>query len=279
MPPAGTAAFAPSANNYGPTGATQIAQIAIPQEMLASGVNTNDLNSVVWTVWNDIYTNTISITSNSAATTPNIITSSTSLMTQTTAGTNAAIWGAWNIQLSNTFTQHIGQTVTAATMSAITTDLTNVINQAAWGNWNLSIENMRNASAEQVRAVQERQRQAQEQQQRYQADQARVQVERSLAERRAEKLLQETLSAAQREELASKGFFTLKTIAASGEERIYRIKRGRSRNVEQVDANGNRIKYLCAHPIAQVPDADTMLAQKLMLETDEGEFLRIANHS
>ena len=106
-------------------------------------------------------------------------------------------------------------------------------------------------------------------------------AERSAADKRAEKLLQETLSLAQREELALNGFFTLTTIAKSGEERIYRIRRGRSRNVEQVDATGRRIKTLCAHPIAAVPDADTMLAQKLMLETPEmqEEFLRIANHS
>lgn len=33
----------------------------------------------------------------------------------------------------------------------------------------------------------------------------------------------------------------------------------------------------CAHPGELVPDADTMLAQKLMLEADEPAFLRVAN--
>lgn len=38
-------------------------------------------------------------------------------------------------------------------------------------------------------------------------------------------------------------------------------------------------KTYCAHPNDQCPDADTMLAQKLMLENDETSFLRIANPS
>jgi hypothetical protein len=276
MPPAGTAA------NYAPTGA--IARVEIPQEMLdLSAINTNDLNSVVWQVWNDIYTGTISITSNNAAITPqpNIITASTSYMPTTSGATPNEVWTAWNVQLTvavnSAITSHIGQPINAATTSS----LTNTINGEIWGAWNNQIQNLRNASAEQVRRVQEQQRQARERQDRYQADQTRVQVERSKAEKRAEKLLQELLSAEQRAELAAKGFFTLRTIAKSGEERIYRIRRGRSRNVEQVDAQGNRIKTLCAHPIEMVPDADTMLAQKLMLETPDmqEEFLRIANHS
>ena len=40
-----------------------------------------------------------------------------------------------------------------------------------------------------------------------------------------------------------------------------------------------KIKTLCAHPTVRVPDADNMLAQKLYLESNEEEFLRIANHS
>jgi hypothetical protein len=108
---------------------------------------------------------------------------------------------------------------------------------------------------------------------------SRIEQVSSLADKRAEKLLEEQLSAAQREELAAQGFFTLRTIAPTGEGRIYRIRRGRSRNVEQVDGTGRVIKTLCAHPQAMVPDADTMLAQKLMLEFGEEEFLLIANHS
>jgi len=114
---------------------------------------------------------------------------------------------------------------------------------------------------------------------RYHAERERAQLQRSLAEKRAEKLLQQSLNDRQREELSSKGFFTLRTVAENREERFYRIRRGRSRNIEQIDAGGRHLKTLCAHPAENVPDADTMLVQKLMLEAQEPEFLRIANHS
>ena len=274
MPPAGTALQVQ--NNYGPTGSVEIAQIAvpIPQDMILTGANANSANAVVWQVWNDIYTGTISVT-----TSPQLTNTAITTGTSMTNTINAQVWGAWNAQvqqvITSAATQHIGQPINATTSGSIV----NTVNAALWSAWNLSFTtdaNLRQATAEQVR---EANRRAEEQRQRYQQDQARVQLERSLAEKRAEKLLQETLSPQQREELAAKGFFTLRTIAKSGEERIYRIRRGRSRNVEQVDASGRRLKTLCAHPQAMVPDADTMLAQKLMLEAEEEEFLRIANHS
>jgi hypothetical protein len=268
MPGNGAAAraFTPSGSNYGPTGSVQIAQatIPIPQDMIVSGANTNSTNAIVWTVWNDIYTSTISVTSTPTQT----------LLTSTMPTiTSNAVWNAWNLQLNSVtqaLTSHIGQPITSATTASINTTI--------WTNWNSALTN-RHATAEQVAQAQRHAREQQARQAEQTRAQAVVQAERGLAEKRAEKLLQETLSAKQREELATKGFFTLETIAASGERRIYRIKRGRSANVEQVDVNGNRIKRLCIHPVAPVPDADTMVAQKLMLETGEEEFLRIANHS
>lgn len=60
----------------------------------------------------------------------------------------------------------------------------------------------------------------------------------------------------------------------------YRIDRGRSQNVRLVEeTTGKVVRTYCAHPVEAVPDPDTMLAQKLMLETDEAAFLRIANAS
>lgn len=71
------------------------------------------------------------------------------------------------------------------------------------------------------------------------------------------------------------------------EDRVYEAKlateqqadRGRHGNVDQVDDSGRRIKRLCVHPVEGVPDADTMLAQKLFLEGSEEELLRVANHN
>lgn len=48
-------------------------------------------------------------------------------------------------------------------------------------------------------------------------------------------------------------------------------------NIELLDDTGKPIERLCAHPALYCPDEDTMLAQKLAIETDEESFRRIAN--
>lgn len=103
--------------------------------------------------------------------------------------------------------------------------------------------------------------------------------ERQRARERAQLLLREALNPKQREQFSKEGFFDLESIRPDGERRIYRIRRGRSRNVQQITPEGRILKTLCAHPILAVPDEDTMLAQKLWLETQEDAFLRLANHS
>jgi len=60
--------------------------------------------------------------------------------------------------------------------------------------------------------------------------------------------------------------------------KLYRIHKGRSHNVTLIE-DGKRIKTLCAHPRPAVPNEDTMLAQILMLQTDEQAFLKMANAS
>jgi len=107
----------------------------------------------------------------------------------------------------------------------------------------------------------------------------RAEGERAAARERAEKLLRENLSPRQREELAAKGHFHLEVLSRDGSRRLYQIRRGRSANVKQVDDSGRVLKTLCCHPVEMVPDEDTMLAQKLFLESREEDFLRIANHS
>jgi hypothetical protein len=49
-------------------------------------------------------------------------------------------------------------------------------------------------------------------------------------------------------------------------------------NVEELDAKGNPKLKLCVHPV-NVPLADALVTQKLLLETDEQEFRRMANIS
>jgi hypothetical protein len=102
-----------------------------------------------------------------------------------------------------------------------------------------------------------------------------IEAVRRAASERAESLLTRCLTTAQRGELASVGWFMV--VASSG--RRYQIRRGRVRNVIEVDFAGKRLRTYCCHPADHVPDADTMLAQKLMLEMSEDEFLRLANVS
>jgi len=106
-------------------------------------------------------------------------------------------------------------------------------------------------------------------------------AEEAKAQERAEKLLQQSLDAKQQSDLKANGYFELDVISKNGDRRRYRIHRKWSASIHQVDpANGKRLKTLCIHPSVQVPVADSMLAQKLMLESGmEEELLRIANHS
>lgn len=96
---------------------------------------------------------------------------------------------------------------------------------------------------------------------------------RVAAEARAETLLIENLSLAQRLQYAETKAFVVEGRGG----RRFRIRNGRSGNVDVVGRDGRVLHRLCAHPRELVPNCDTMLAQKLMLEDDEATFLRVAN--
>jgi hypothetical protein len=92
------------------------------------------------------------------------------------------------------------------------------------------------------------------------------------AEVKAEELLLMCLSDAQREQYLKVGYIEINTDTAN-----YRIKKGWSKNIEKIAKDGKTECYYCIHPTIAVPEADNMLAQKLMLETDEANFLLKAN--
>jgi len=96
---------------------------------------------------------------------------------------------------------------------------------------------------------------------------------RRMKELRAKRLLKQHLNEEQRAMLNDKDHFYMR--AASGQ--LYRIRNGRSGNVDVMHDESRRQHSLCAHPNDYCPNYDTMLAQKLMLETNEEEFKRIAN--
>ena len=98
--------------------------------------------------------------------------------------------------------------------------------------------------------------------------------ERRRAHERSLTLLMQCLTPAQRAEFAASKAFVVR--GESGQ--LYRITYGDIANVEVLARSGTVLRQLCAGPV-EVPTPAVMLAQKLMLETQECEFLRIARGS
>lgn len=90
---------------------------------------------------------------------------------------------------------------------------------------------------------------------------------------RAEKLLLAYLTPEQRRQYREEGII----LVPGRIHPQYRIRKGRIANVEVLDQRGQVLHRLCAHPAPPVPDADTMLAQLLMLNHHEQEFVTLAN--
>jgi hypothetical protein len=95
----------------------------------------------------------------------------------------------------------------------------------------------------------------------------------STPEGRSLLLLREWLSLAQREQFARKGYFD---VVGSDSGRRYRIHAGTSVNVCEIDERGRLQDGLCFMPIGPLPIGDVMLAQKIALETCEGEVRAVA---
>jgi hypothetical protein len=181
-----------------------------------------------------------------------------------TSGT-AYVWPTWTVTATAT-TANVIWTQWLQLGSATTS------NTIAW---------VRPGTAQAIRQVspEEAQRQLRQAAQ-YNEERIRVEGEKQKARQRAEVLLREHLDERQKAVLAEKGYFELEVLSKNGERRKYRIHRQWSGNIQQVDDQGRRLKTLCIHPRIATPVEDSMLAQKLMLESGmEEELLRIANHS
>jgi len=94
------------------------------------------------------------------------------------------------------------------------------------------------------------------------------------ASERAEALLLAHLSAEQRRQYESARCF--RVVAASGTE--YWIFYGRTSNiVANLLCAGEAVQYCIQPANPALPIEDVLLAQKLLIESDERQFLRIAN--
>lgn len=89
----------------------------------------------------------------------------------------------------------------------------------------------------------------------------------------ARALLLAMLDQQQREQLQRDRFFE---VIAKHSKRRYRIRQGTHGNVKLLDDQGREVVSYCGQPPG-VPEDDAMLAQKLQIEHDEGEYLKRAN--
>lgn len=91
---------------------------------------------------------------------------------------------------------------------------------------------------------------------------------------RAEQLLRDHLSDKQREQYDTKGWFKVRGCHTGHR---YRIERGTSMNIYQLDRRGRQTARWCFGPKGIFTFGDAMLAQKIALETNENAALAVAN--
>lgn len=100
---------------------------------------------------------------------------------------------------------------------------------------------------------------------------------REVAKARARELLFEHLSPAQRETFDANGWFVVEGGKSKTQYRIRAVE-NMAANVDVLNSKGGRTHRLCAHArVGTVPLGDQLLAQKIMLELAEDDFLRTAN--
>lgn len=100
----------------------------------------------------------------------------------------------------------------------------------------------------------------------------------ALADNKAEALLMSLLSPEQRDHYRRLQCFEVLT-TRNGERRRYQIRQGIAGNIYRLDESGAAIESFCIHAAGDYPTADHMVAQMLMLQSNEEQFLRVANRT
>jgi hypothetical protein len=106
------------------------------------------------------------------------------------------------------------------------------------------------------------------------AGRAYLDERRSEAHERGMRLLKENLTPAQLQQYSRYGYFE---VVGGRTGKRYRIRHGRSMNIDQLDKNGRRVCGWCFFPEGNLVTGDVMLAQKVALELFESDALKIAN--
>jgi hypothetical protein len=94
------------------------------------------------------------------------------------------------------------------------------------------------------------------------------------AERRGVALLRSWLTPQQAEQWDARGDFE---VVGCNTGRRYRITRGTTMNIHELDANRRTVAQWCFAPEGKLVAGDVLLAQKIALETMEQQVLALAN--
>jgi hypothetical protein len=168
-----------------------------------------------------------------------------------TCAATQVVWNAWNSAYTTT-----GCCVTVSYGT----------NAQAWGAWNQNYQYVYvgNAPATTPAEQAEAQRIAKE-----------INERRRQAKEKATLLLMENLDSNQREQFQKAKTFI---VHSRDGQRRYQIEYGIAGNVKLLREDGKPVTKFCIHPEDySIPVEDVMLAQKLMIEAAEDEFIRIAN--
>lgn len=187
-------------------------------------------------------------------------------------------WSAWNYSRckNSTSTADTWSLWTASNTSCTTTST----NELIFRDWALArVRTEHGRFRQRIEAgmtPEERERLKREREER--AEARRIEREERMKKReaailKAERLLRSCLTPEQEETLTKDHYFEV-TGGKTGTK--YRIRRGRHINIEVLGARGQVKEKICFAPRVDCPDADAMLCQKLMLELDEEEALRVA---
>jgi hypothetical protein len=174
-----------------------------------------------------------------------------------TLGPGKVIWYRWN--------------GTAADYT-IARDTTIAMRDQYVGNWSSWVDKQEESHAQKM------DRRIREEEQKAAAEARLVQAvieekNRVAADARAKSLLMAALTKPQLKRFLRDECIPVDTEAGNK----YLIKKGRSANINVFNPDGTIKHRLCAHPVAAVPDYDTMLSQLLYLRYQESEFLGLAN--
>lgn len=215
----------------------------------------------------------------------------------TTGSLSVDVWPAWNVRYTTSAATTSITSNTVLTMTTagfpfstnVTSGTMTLFNEQVWTNWNqhwpvptgaangailrqqqILVPDAPASRAPQgfVRHTEAELRRRLEHEQQARAEQERRIAEEVAAKDRAERLLMACLSGRQREDLASKNCFYVDVPLDDGKIERYRIDRGSHGNIKQLDEKGSIIRSFCVQP-SGVPVGDSMLAQKLFLESDE----------